>query len=178
MAELTGKQSRFCEEYIFDFNASRAARAAGYSEDTAGSIGHELLKKPEIQKEITTLQEDLSKTSGISRLKVLRELEKIAFSSIAQLHDSWITRKEFDNLKPEIKDSIAEIQTQTRIEKDFSNDPDGTPMQVDYVKIKLFDKLKAMDSINKMLGFDAPKKITVNTTEKQVMKIGGQEIEF
>ena len=36
--ELTEKQKKFCEEYIFDFNASRAARVAGYSEDTAGAI--------------------------------------------------------------------------------------------------------------------------------------------
>jgi len=174
--ELTGKQKKFCEEYIFDFNASRAARVAGYSEGTAAEIGCENLTKPNIQAYIEELQADLSKTSGISRLKVLRELEKIAFSSIAHLHDTWITRKEFDKLTEDQKSCIAEIQTQTRME--VNPIEDGPPIQVDFVKIKLYDKLRSLEGINKMLGFDAPKKVTVNTTEKQVMKIGGQEIEF
>lgn len=157
--ELTGKQKRFCEEYIFDFNATRSAKAAGYSEDTAGSIGSENLTKPEIQAYIKELQHDLERTSGISRLKVLREHEKLAFSSIAHLHDTWITRKEFEKLTEEQKSCIAEITTQTRIEKDYVDDPEGTAMQVDYVKVKLYDKQKALDSISKMLGFDAPDKI-------------------
>lgn len=155
--ELTGKQKRFCEEYIFDFNASRAARVAGYSEDTAGSMGSENLQKPEIKAYIAELQDDLGKTSGISRLKVLRELEKLAFSSIAHLHETWITRKEFDKLTDDQKACISEIQTQTRME---SNPEEGAPpIQVDFVKIKLYDKLRAMEAINKMLGHDAPKKI-------------------
>jgi phage terminase small subunit len=161
--ELTGKQKRFCEEYIFDFNATRAAKAAGYSEDTAGSIGHENLKKPEIQAYIKVLQSDLEKTSGISRLRVLREHEKLAFSSIAHLHDTWITRKTFETLTDEQKACIAEISTQTRIEKDYSENPEGTPMQVDYVKVKLYDKQKALDSISKMLGFDSAEKIEVSS---------------
>ena len=45
---LTKKQKRFCEEYIKTANASASAIAAGYSEKTAGAIGSENLKKPEI----------------------------------------------------------------------------------------------------------------------------------
>jgi phage terminase small subunit len=32
---MTDKQKRFCEEYVKDWNATRAAIAAGYSEKTA-----------------------------------------------------------------------------------------------------------------------------------------------
>lgn len=45
---MTRKQKIFCEEYLISGNASDAARKAGYSENTAGSIGAENLKKPEI----------------------------------------------------------------------------------------------------------------------------------
>ena len=45
---LTQKQKRFCEEYIKTTNASAAAVAAGYSKKTAGAIGAENLKKPQI----------------------------------------------------------------------------------------------------------------------------------
>lgn len=45
---LTKKQKRFCEEYIKTANASASAVAAGYSKKTAGAIGAENLKKPQI----------------------------------------------------------------------------------------------------------------------------------
>ena len=52
MAHLTDKQSAFVDEYLVDMNASAAARRAGYSEKTAGYIGHENLKKPKIKEKL------------------------------------------------------------------------------------------------------------------------------
>lgn len=177
--ELTGKQKRFCEEYIFDFNGTRSAIAAGYSENTAAEIASENLRKPQIQAYIKELQSDLEKTSGITRLKVLREHEKVAFSSIAHLHDTWIDRKQFDELTDEQKACISEIQSQVR---KISVVREGQPEQdieVEFVKIKLYDKQKSLDSIARMLGFNAPNKVEVkDVTEKQVIVIGGQKIEF
>ena len=49
MAKLTAKQRRFVEEYLIDLNATQAAIRAGYSPATAGAIGSENLKKPEIR---------------------------------------------------------------------------------------------------------------------------------
>lgn len=156
--KLTGKQKKFCEEYIFDFNASRAAREAGYSEDTAGAIGHENLKKPEIQAFIEELQADLAKTLGISKSMILREHQKLAFSSMAGLRDDWITLKEFNELTSDQKACISEIQTQTRQMTEWVGET-PVPVTVEYVKIKLYDKQKSLDSLSKMLGYDAPKKI-------------------
>lgn len=160
LSGLTDKQKVFCREYIFDWNATRAAKAAGYSEDTAGSIGSENLKKPEIQEFIKEIQKDLEKASGLSRLKVLTEHKKIAFSSIASLHNTWITRVDFEKLTEEQKACIEEITTQTRIEKEFvGKDIDPIEIQVDYVKIKLYNKQKSLDSISKMLGYNEPEKV-------------------
>ena len=52
MAKLTGKQKKFIEEYLIDFNATRSAIAAGYSEKTAAATGNENLRKPLIQQAI------------------------------------------------------------------------------------------------------------------------------
>jgi phage terminase small subunit len=179
MADLTEKQKIFCREYIYDWNATRAAKVAGYSEASAYSIGSENLRKPEIQAYITEVQKDLEKTAGISRLRVLREHEKLAFSSIAHLHQTWITRTEFENLTDEQKSAIAQIETQTRVEMRY--DPvsgEDTPIQVDFVKIKLYDKQKSLDSISKMLGYNEAEKLQLSVPEKQVIKIGNQSIEF
>ena len=45
---LTPKQKAFAEYYLEYGNATEAAKKAGYSERSAGSIGEENLKKPEI----------------------------------------------------------------------------------------------------------------------------------
>lgn len=173
--DLTGKQKKFCEEYIWDFNGTRAAKEAGYSAESAHSIASENLRKPEIQAYIKELESDLAKTAGISRLMVVQEFKKLAFSSIAHLHNTWIERKEFDKLTDDQKAAIQEISTQTRMEKNPIKG--GMPIQVEYVKVKLYDKGRALESINKMLGYHEPEKISIQG-ETQVIKIGGHDISF
>lgn len=172
--ELTEKQKIFCREYILDWNATRAAKAAGYSESTAYSIGSENLTKPEIQSYLTEIQKDLEKIAGISRLRIVQELEKIAFSSIAHLHLTWVTRKEFEELTDNQKAAIQQIETQTKTL--FTET--GNKFEVEFVKIKLHDKLKAVDTLNKMLGYCEPDKLKVEFPAEQVFKIGGSTITF
>jgi phage terminase small subunit len=163
VAPLTEKQKKFCTEYIYDWNATRAAKAAGYSEDTAGSIGHENLKKPEIQAYIQEIQKDLEKVAGISRLRIIQEHKNIIETSIAHLHNTWIERKEFDQLTKEQKSAIAELSYQTRRETIFTaKNPEGEIIAVDYIKIKLYDRQKSMDSISRMLGYDSADKIEIS----------------
>jgi phage terminase small subunit len=49
---LSAKQNAFINEYLQCWNASEAARRAGYSEKSARVIGHENLTKPDITTEI------------------------------------------------------------------------------------------------------------------------------
>jgi hypothetical protein len=49
---MTPKQRRFVTEYMKTFNAKQSAIAAGYSENSAHSIGWENLNKPYIKQEI------------------------------------------------------------------------------------------------------------------------------
>lgn len=156
--ELTEKQKQFCKHYIFDWNATRAAIAAGYSAQTAYSIGSENLSKPEIQAYIAEIQKDLEKQAGLSRLMILAEASKIAFSSIAHLHLTWISLKNFEALTDEQKACIASIETQKRVEIKYIGETE-VPWEVDYVKIRLHDKLKAMETINRILGYHAPEKM-------------------
>ena len=68
--KLTAKQKRFVEEYCTDFCAAAAARRVGYSEHTAGSIGHENLGKPHIAAAIEKRLERLSMTAGEATLRL------------------------------------------------------------------------------------------------------------
>lgn len=56
---MTEKQKRFCDEYIIEPNATKAAIKAGYSQKSAGSIGNENLQKPEIVEYIKEKTENM-----------------------------------------------------------------------------------------------------------------------
>lgn len=71
---LTAKQQRFVEEYVVDFNATQAAIRAGYSEKTAYSIGDENLKKPEIAAAIDQLRQEATRSTELTRERVVRGL--------------------------------------------------------------------------------------------------------
>lgn len=57
--KLTPKQELFISYYVQHFNATKAAKQAGYSEDTAYSIGWENLRKPEILEAIEEKKAEL-----------------------------------------------------------------------------------------------------------------------
>lgn len=77
---LTDKQERFVQEYLVDLNATQAAIRAGYSPETAGAIGAENLKKPQIKARIDREMAEISARTGANRDRVIRELGEIAFS--------------------------------------------------------------------------------------------------
>lgn len=161
--KLTQKQKRFCEEYVIDWNASRAARAAGYSEKTAGKIGSENLQKPEIKAYIEEIQKDIAKLAGVSALRNQLELAKMAYSSMASFKKDWMTQKEFDELTDEQRSCISEIITIER------QDRSGNPINI--IKFKLYDKISAIKTLNEMNGWKAPQKIDHTTKGDKLPKI-------
>lgn len=80
---LTNRQRVFIREYTRDFNATRAAKAAGYSEKTAYSYGQYLLKNLEIRGAIRAHIEDLTMPEDEVKLR----LAEIARGDIADLLD-------------------------------------------------------------------------------------------
>lgn len=162
---LTDKQKLFCEHYVVEMNATEAYRLAyNSSYDTAKVNGCNLLTNANIQDYIGYLQQDIEKALGLSKIKVVREHQKIAFSNIGRLRNTWIQLKEFNELSDEEKACIQSIDTKTtkRVDKDSKE-----IIEEDWVKIKLYDKQKSLDSISKMLGYDAPTKIEIESNEKK-----------
>lgn len=82
---LTAKQQRFIDEYMVDLNATQAAIRAGYSPDTAGAIGHENLKKPEIQLGIAEARRAQQERTNITADRWLQEVALIALADARDL---------------------------------------------------------------------------------------------
>lgn len=82
------RQRLFAEEYAVDFNITQAAIRAGYSKKTAGSIGSELLKKPEIQAMVEEALKERIRRTHITQDRVVLELANVAFAEAADCADS------------------------------------------------------------------------------------------
>jgi phage terminase small subunit len=74
---LTDKQELFCQEYIIDLNATKAAQRAGYSRKTAYSEGSRLLKNVEIRTRIAELMDERSKRTLVDQDFVVNSLLKV-----------------------------------------------------------------------------------------------------
>lgn len=159
---LTDKEQRFCEEYLVDLNATQAAIRAGYSEKTARSIGSENLSKPDIQEKISLLRQELSDKTGITAQRVLNELAKIAFSDLRKAFkadNALLDVRQFDD---DIAGAVASVEVDALYEK-----IDGEKELVGQTqKIKLYDKVAALEKLGKHLGIfekdNRQKRLTIN----------------
>lgn len=75
---LSHKHWKFVIEYCVDFNATQAAIRAGYDLDSAGQVGHELLKNHEIAEAIEERKKDLAAAAAIKPEWVLRQWLELA----------------------------------------------------------------------------------------------------
>lgn len=82
---MNARQQRFVLEYCIDLNATQAAIRAGFSERSAGTLGHELLKNADVAEAIAQRQEDVAIAAGITQESVLRLYYQIATADPAEL---------------------------------------------------------------------------------------------
>lgn len=136
---MTKKQRRFTEEYLIDLNATQAAIRAGYSPDTAYSIGQENLKKPEIKTRIAKAMAERSRRTGVNADRVVMELAKIAFVNANDVIDVDTATIKPD-AAPEDTAAIQSVKVKTFGE-------DGLERE-----IKMADKLKALELLGKHMG--------------------------
>ena len=97
---LTRKQKRFVQEYTLDPNASKAAKKAGYSKNTAPKIGSENLQKPEIQAAIEKNELQIQEKFKLRQEDLVSQLMRIAFFDPMDVlewnGDSLVFRKHMD----------------------------------------------------------------------------------
>lgn len=136
---MTQKQKRFVEEYLIDLNATQAAIRAGYSPETAGAIGAENLKKPQIQNAIARQMAERSRRTGVNADRVVQELARIAFANAGDLIDAGDATLKDDASR----DDLAAIQS-IKV-KDMGN------MGIER-EIRMADKLKALELLGRHLG--------------------------
>ncbi|MCI7099855.1 MAG: terminase small subunit [Lachnospiraceae bacterium] len=158
---MTAKQKRFVEEYLIDLNATQAAIRAGYSPETAGSIGNENLKKPEIRARIDKAMAERSKRTGINQDRVLQELAKLAFVNPADVIDFEEATVRYDASE----EDLACIQS-VKVKTMSGDKGDMTEREV-----RMYDKKAALELLGKHLGMFKDKVEISGTLETEKTKL-------
>jgi len=147
--KLNERQALFALEYIVDLNATQAAIRAGYSEDTAGSQGHDLLKKPEIQAAIQKAMDVRAERVGITADRVMVELGRMGFADVRQIFTASGQLRDIATLPDEVAAAVQQVEVVTKLSTDV--DEEGN-REVEYVhKIKLADKKGSLELLGKHL---------------------------
>lgn len=149
---LTAKQQTFVNEYVVDLNATQAAKRAGYSEDTAYSIGSELLNKPEIAAAVQESMDWRADRTKITADRVLSEVAKLGFSNIKGIFTETGHLKNLASLPDELTAAIQSIEVVTK------RVGSGEDAEVEYIhKIKMADKKASLELLGKHLKLFADK---------------------
>jgi phage terminase small subunit len=126
----------FCAEYLIDHNGTQAAIRTGYSAKSAKQQASRHLADPMVKDYLAELAKSVQSDLTITADRVLKELARIAF------HDpqSYFTKdsrgrtvlKSMDEFTADQRAAISEFDATTK-------------------KLKLYDKLSALDKLGKHL---------------------------
>ena len=154
--DLTDKQRLFCLYYVKMFNATKAYRKAYESTlKTADANGPRLLGNARVKEEIQRLKQHRMQEELFDKYDVLQRYKDIAYADIAdyvERNDTGysVTVKDFDEIDTTL---ISEV----------SNTENG-------IKMKLLDKMKALDVLAKYTNLLSEQEIKQLQTEQQKMK--------
>ncbi len=144
--KLTEKQKRFVDFYIQTGNASEAARLAGYNPKSAGSIGQENLKKPEIKNAIDARLKQLESERVAKDKEILEFLTAVMRGEVIESIPTQIGtgngvfHAELLKKPPNVKDRLKAAEILSKINGLFN---EKTEVKVDAAQL-LIDTLSSV----------------------------------
>ncbi|MEQ1785135.1 MAG: terminase small subunit [Hyphomonadaceae bacterium] len=144
---INAKQRRFAQEYVVDFNATRAAERAGYSSRTARQMGAENLSKPVIRKAIDDEIKQHSIRLGLSIELENDALGRLLKADISQIFDRHNVPKPVEEWPEEFRIGGLVKAMKIRVEET----PNGAP-KVRIYSITLSDRLQLIKEMGRRVG--------------------------
>lgn len=148
---MTEAQKRFCDEYLIDLNATRAYKVAYprcKKDETASAAGSRLLGNVNVQEYVSEKMKEREKRTEITQDKVLKELANIAFLDIRKLYNNSGGLKNIQDIDEETAKAISSLETL----EEYDGYGEDREQIGDTQKVKLLDKVKALELLGKHLG--------------------------
>lgn len=152
---LSPRERRFVNEFFDDMDADKAAKRAGYG--LTGIRGNDLVAVPKIAAAIEQEFLRRQKTAGMAIDEIIERYVAI----IRANHIDYTRLNEFGEAYTDLSDlSVEQWYAISEISVDEYTEGRGDDARdVKRIKIKLHDKIKAMEALAKLLGLEKAKKI-------------------
>lgn len=154
---LPASQRRFVEEYTRDWNATRAAKAAGYSEKTARVQGPRMLSNVAIQEAVSARLNELSMKPNevLARTTMMARGSLYPFLNFKE-DGEWAV----DITTPDALAALPTLKTITvdrKIGRRVIDFDDGGRMTVstiedERIKVELHDQIRALEMLGRAYG--------------------------
>lgn len=141
---LTAKQEAFCLEYARCWSATDAARAAGYADP--GQAGWQLLRDPAVKWRLRELAKEFASEVHVESGTLLRGMLQTADLDPITLFKDTGELKDLAELPEHARKAIREFEVHTEY---VGEDASGLPISRRIVKVKLYDRLKALEMLGK-----------------------------
>lgn len=158
--KLTLKQWKFALEYVKDGNATQAVIRAGYSPKGADVCGVRLLGNIRVKESIEQRKKELLAAAQVTPARIIEEYKKLAFTNLPDFVDYKkqtakdtyiISIEDFKSLTPDQRACLSGIE-ETR----------------DGVKIKLYDKTKALADLARINAMFTDKVETIMSDDEVI----------
>ena len=147
--KFTEKQKRFVAEYQKDSNGAQAAIRAGFSPRTAREIAYQLLHKTShVMEAIQREEDERLRQIGVTREKALTELARIGLSDIRKLYDEDGRLKHPKDWDPDTAAAVAGVE----VTEEFEGTRKDRELVGTTKKVRVFDKVRALELLSKHLG--------------------------
>lgn len=137
----------FVEEYLRDYNGTQAAIRAGYAKDNADVEASRLLRNVKVRGAIEKKKAKLLKAISEDQYRTMRELCRVAHLDIRKLYDEIGQLKPVSEWDEESAAAVSGVETVRRKSDEF--DDDGKPIYETVLKVRTYDKVKALELIGR-----------------------------
>lgn len=168
------QRQKFADTYLMNGGiAEKAAIDAGYSASRSRQTGCVLLKNKEISEYITRARMTSAERVGITLEKTLKLLWNIANFDPGELYDVDGNVKPWRELAEHVRKAIGTVEVEQENYNKFDEDGNILPSSGVTIKVKPWEKTKALDMIMKHLGAyekdNAQKPAAINVTNVQIV---------
>lgn len=173
---MTEKQQIFCNEYLIDFNATRAYKKAYpncQKDKVARANSSRLLTKANIKEYIDQKTREKEERAEITQNDIIKQLARIAFGDIRRLYNDNGAMKNITEIDDDTAAAISGIETF----QEFDGRGDDKEYIGDTKKVKMTERTKALELLGKHFGMfkdkveiDQSKPFEVNINIKKKSK--------
>lgn len=154
------RRTRFIKEYLIDQNATRAAKAAGYSEHTAHVQGARLLSNANIKAEIDKQNAKINEKLDLTIERVKEEIARLAYYDPKAFWNEDGTAKPIHEIDEDSRRAIAGFETAEL----FEGNGEKRNLAGYIKKFKLADKRGALELAARHLKM-LTEKVEFSTTD-------------